>query len=252
MITSPLFTQAHRAAVAAVAGLALLATAGAAGAQQAQFGPRANGAQAQAQPAQPTPQGQPAQPGQPGQPGAAAPKANIVATHGDWQIQCGDFANPAAAHNQNNAGDKPAQSGGKSDPAGSTSGSPVLRQCGMIQSVRSQERQNIGLTLVLVRQPQGDKTITMMRILVPIGVYLPTGVALEIDGNAVGRVPFTQCIPQLCMAFAEATPETLDKLKKGSKANFIIYEGPGMGIGLDISLKGFTAALTELEKQSSS
>ncbi|WP_137390082.1 invasion associated locus B family protein [Rhodoligotrophos defluvii] len=246
MITSPILDHARRAAGIVATGLALLAAAVPAGAQQApqtpQFGPRAGGAQAQA-----------TQPGQPAQ--QAGPKPQLVAKHGEWEIQCGDFANPAAAHGgADNAEKKPAQtaSSGKSDAAGSTTGAAqVIRQCGMIQVARSTEQQNVGMTLVLVRQPQGDNMITMMRILVPIGVYLPTGVALEIDGNAVGRVPFTQCIPQLCMAFAEATPETLEKLKKGSKANFIIYAAPGMGIGLDISLKGFTAALAELEKQSS-
>ncbi|MGF7159705.1 invasion protein IalB [Rhodoligotrophos appendicifer] len=227
--------------------LALMVSGGgihAANAQQAQpgqFGPRSQSAQAGA----PT--------GQPGAP--AAPKADIVATHGDWQIQCGEFANPGSGPTASQEGAPPqGSSGGKSDAAnsGATDATKVIRQCGMIQSVRNQERPNVGLTLVLVRQLQGDKMITMMRVLVPIGVFLPTGVALEIDGAAVGRVPFTRCMPQICMAFAEATGDTLAKLKKGTKANFIIYEAPGAGIGMEISLKGFSAALTDLEKQSSS
>ena len=89
-----------------------------------------------------------------------------------------------------------------------------------------------------------------MRVIAPIGVFLPTGVALEIDGNAVGRVPFTRCMPQVCMAFAEASPETLAKLKKGKSANFIIYEAPGMGLPMNLSLEGFSASLAALEKAS--
>jgi invasion protein IalB len=73
-------------------------------------------------------------------------------------------------------------------------------------------------------------------------------VALEIDGDAVGRVPFTRCIPQICIALAEASPPTLEKMKRGAMANFIIYEAPGMGMGLELSLRGFTAALAELDK----
>ena len=45
----------------------------------------------------------------------------------------------------------------------------------------------------------------------PIGVFLPTGVGLEIDGVAVSRVPFSNCLPQICLARAEASPETLDR-----------------------------------------
>ncbi len=80
-------------------------------------------------------------------------------------------------------------------------------------------------------------------------MFLPTGIALEIDGEAVGRVPFTRCLPQTCMAFAEASPPTLAKMKKGNNAKFIIYEAPGLGIDMAVSLKGFTAALDELAKQ---
>jgi invasion protein IalB len=37
-------------------------------------------------------------------------------------------------------------------------------------------------------------------------------------------------------------------MKKGNTAKFIIYEAPGLGIDMNISLKGFTAALDELGK----
>ena len=65
----------------------------------------------------------------------------------------------------------------------------------------------------------------------------------------VGRVPFTRCRPQICEAFAEASPETLAKMKKGTIANFIIYEAPGIGIPMKISLDGFGASLTDLNAQ---
>jgi invasion protein IalB len=117
----------------------------------------------------------------------------------------------------------------------------------MIQTARSDKNPKVGLTLVLVKGQQNGKAITMMRIMAPVGVYLPTGVALEVDGGAVGRVPFTRCLPQVCIAFAEATRDTLDKLKKGSAANFIIYEAPGLGLPLKISLNGFSAAYGALD-----
>jgi invasion protein IalB len=147
------------------------------------------------------------------------PPTETVATHGDWTIQCGK-------------GD---------DPAGG-------RQCGMVQSTKSEKNAKVVLSLIIGKMKQGDKDVTMMRVMAPIGVFLPTGVALEIDGAAVGRVPFTRCAPQLCMAIAEASPETLVKLKKGNAANFIIYEAPGVGLPMAISLKGFSDALANLDK----
>lgn len=158
-----------------------------------------------------------------------APQAKppeVVAQHGDWVLQCED----EPTDGQNEAAEKPG------------------RACGMVQTARSEERQNVALTLVLMRSEQEGKQVTMMRVMAPIGVYLPTGVALEIDGAAVGRVPFTRCLPQVCIAFAEASPPTLEKLRKGGKANFIIYEAPGLGINLQLSLKGFTAGHDALSK----
>ncbi len=151
-----------------------------------------------------------------------ASKPELIATHGAWAVQCQD------------------------QPAG-PDGEAAGRACGMFQSAKS-ERPGIGLTLVVVKGVQDGKEVTMMRVMAPIGVYLPTGVALEIDGEAVGRVPFTRCVPQTCIAIAEASPPTLEKLKAGGKANFIIYEGPGNGMGMEMSLTGFTAALGELSK----
>ena len=169
------------------------------------------------------------QPGQPagqtaGQP-AAAPKqsAEIIKKHDDWTLTCEKKAVP--------------------QPDGTTK-----RPCAMLQSTQHTERKNVSLTLVLIKGMKDGKPNTMMRVIAPIGVFLPTGVALEIDGAAVGRVPFTRCLPQVCIAFAEASPPTLSKMRKGGKANFIIYEAPGLGMTLELSLNGFTAAWNHLQE----
>ena len=160
------------------------------------------------------------QPGQQQQP----PKIDLVAENGSWKVQCETV--PAVE----------GQAGG--------------RQCGMIQVTQSEKNPKASLTLVIVSTKQNDKMLYNMRVIAPIGVFLPTGVALEIDGNAVGRVPFTRCMPQVCMAFAEASADTLSKMKKGKAANFIIYEAPGIGLPMKLSLEGFSASLAALDKAS--
>ena len=162
-----------------------------------------------------------------GQPAGQPPVPQTLATFGAWKIQCEDQPVPKAAD-----GSQP----------------PPVKQCGMVQGATSEKNPQAQLTLVVVKTKQGEKTVTMMRVIAPIGVYLPTGVALEIDGNAVGRVPFTRCMPQLCMAFAEASPETLAKMKKGKEANFIIYEAPGIGLPMKLKLDGFDKGLASLDK----
>ncbi len=185
---------------------------------------------------------------QPGAGGPKTPPAQVIATHGKWQVQCTDIPIGAPAQ----GGQQPAAAGGssgKGDKTAAAAAQPkTVRQCGMLQSTASSERKNIALTLVMGTSKQNDKTVTMMRILVPIGVYLPLGIALEIDGSPVGRVPFIRCLPQICTAFAETTDETLGKMRKGANANFITYEAPGVGLTLPISLQGFTAAYNDLKK----
>ena len=164
--------------------------------------------------------GQTQQPG--GRPNLPAPQ--LISTHGEWKVQCETLPDPQ-------------QAGAAAE---------AKKQCGMVQTARNEKNPKVGLTLVLVKSKLNDKDTIMMRVMAPIGVFLPTGVALEIDGAAVGRVPFTRCLPQVCIAFAEAQPETLDKMRKGGAANFIIYEAPGLGLPMKISLSGFSAAFEAL------
>ena len=161
--------------------------------------------------------------GKTSQPGAGQPTVEIIASHGPWKIQC--------------------ETQVKSDKSDSQ------RQCGMVQTAQNEKNPKATLTLVLVNSKQGDKSQTTMRVIAPIGVFLPTGVALEIDGNAVGRVPFTRCMPQVCMAFAEASPETLTKMKKGNEANFIIYEAPGIGLPMKLSLDRILGSLGRSQQE---
>lgn len=154
------------------------------------------------------------------------PVPEVIATHGDWKLQCETM-----------------QEGTTQETA-----APDKKQCGMVQTARSDKNPKVGLTLVMVKTRQNDKDIVMMRVMAPIGVFLPTGVALEIDGTAIGRVPFTRCLPQVCIAFAEAQATTLEKMRKGNAANFIIYEAPGLGLPMKISLSGFSAAYDALNK----
>lgn len=163
-----------------------------------------------------------------GQAARQVPKAEVISTHGDWTVQCQTNAAGASA-------------GGEGAAEGE-------RACGMVQSTRHAERKNVSLTLVVVKAEQEGTEVTMMRVMAPIGVFLPTGIAIEIDEEAVGRLPYTRCLPQTCVAFAEASPPTLEKFKKGATANFIIYEAPGISMSMPLSLNGFTAALTKLDE----
>jgi invasion protein IalB len=154
-----------------------------------------------------------------------APQVQTISTHGQWQVQCSD-APPAAA--------------GQPSPG---------KSCGMTQVVKSDKSENIGMSLIINRVKQNGKKITMMRALVPIGVYLPTGVAMEIDGAALeGRMSFTRCNPRACEGFGEASDSTMKKFMKGQTATFYIYDRPGNGYPLKVKLAGFAQGIAALDK----
>jgi invasion protein IalB len=158
-----------------------------------------------------------------GQP--AGPQVETVATHGLWQIQCSELPPPAA---------------GQPSPG---------KSCGMTQVVKSDKNENIGMSLIINRVKQAGKKQTMMRALVPIGVYLPTGVAMEIDGAALeGRMSFTRCNPRACEGFGEASDATMKKFMKGQMATFYIYDRPGNGYPLKVALEGFAQGIADLDK----
>jgi invasion protein IalB len=114
---------------------------------------------------------------------------------------------------------------------------------------KNEKTPTIGLSLIINRVKQGDKVQVLMRALVPIGVYLPTGVAMEIDGAALeGRMTFTRCNPQACEAFGEASEASLKKFMKGKVATFYIYDRPGNGYPIIFPLEGFADGLTDLSK----
>ena len=158
----------------------------------------------------------------PAQAGEAA-KVDTIGTFGGWQVQCTDL--PAAA------------------------GQPATKNCGMVQVGKSDKNDQIVISNIINRVKQGAKSQTLMRALVPIGVYLPTGVAMEIDGTALeGRMNFTRCNPRACEAFGEASDVSLKKFLKGKVATFYIYDRPGNGYPVVFPLAGFAEGLTKLGK----
>lgn len=148
------------------------------------------------------------------------PKTEVISTHGKWAIQCTEL---------------PADQGGKS--------------CGMVQNAKNEKDERIAISVVVSRLKRDGKAVTFMRILAPIGVYLPTGIPVEIDGAALpNRMQFSRCLPRVCEGFGEASPETLAKFKKGNDATYYLYDRPGNGYPMKISLEGFGAGLAALDK----
>jgi len=146
---------------------------------------------------------------------AQAPDGTVKAQHGDWQVVC-----------------KPPPPGAKSET------------CALVQSVTAEDRNNVGLTVYFQKFSNGTR---VLRVFAPVGVLLPPGLGLKIDGKDVGHAPFLRCHAFACYAQVVAEDTLVDQLKTGKTAIFIIFQTEEAGIGIPISLAGFAQALAALQ-----
>jgi invasion protein IalB len=143
------------------------------------------------------------------------PGSVVKETHGAWQVSC---RTPPGAKEE---------------------------KCALVQSVTAEDRPNVGLTVVFYKAIGEDKKL--LRVVVPLGVLLPTGLGLKIDGKDVGNAPFLKCGKRGCIAEVVLQDEVINKMKTGTTAMFIIFDTPEAGIGIPISLQGFGDALAGLK-----
>lgn len=146
---------------------------------------------------------------------AQSPDGTVKAQHGDWQIVC-----------------KPPPPGAK------------LETCALVQSVTAEDRNNVGLTVYFQKFSNGTR---VLRVFAPVGVLLPPGIGLKIDGQDVGHAPFLRCHAFACYAQVVAEETLIEQLKNGKTAIFIIFQTEEAGIGIPISLNGFAQALAALQ-----
>jgi invasion protein IalB len=148
-------------------------------------------------------------------PGATGPGSVVRETHGAWQVSC---RTPPGAKEE---------------------------KCALVQSVTAEDRPNVGLTVVFYKAIGENKKL--LRVVVPLGVLLPTGLGLKIDNQDVGNAPFLKCGKRGCVAEVVLQDEVIGKLKKGETAMFIIFDTPEAGIGIPVSLQGFSDAFASLK-----
>ena len=145
----------------------------------------------------------------------ASAQVRVEKSFGDWQVKC---ATPRGAK---------------------------AERCMLVQEVTATDRPNVGLSVMFLKTNEGkDQTL---RVLAPLGVLLPAGLGLKIDNSDIGRAPFVRCTKIGCIADVVVKDELVEKFTKGKQAVFIIFETPDAGIGIPISLKGFTTGMKSLD-----
>lgn len=117
-------------------------------------------------------------------------------------------------------------------------------QCALMQNVVAQDRSEVGLSVVILRT--ADRKSEIMRVLAPLGVLLPNGLGLNVDGKDIGRAYFVRCFQDGCYAEVVLEGQLLEDLKKGGTATFIVFQTPEEGIGIPVDLTGFSEGYTKI------
>jgi invasion protein IalB len=116
--------------------------------------------------------------------------------------------------------------------------------CALVQSVTAEDRNNVGLTVYFQKFSNGTR---VLRVFAPLGILLPPGLGLKIDGADIGNAPFLRCHTFACYAQVVVDDQLVGKLSTGKTAIFIIFQTEEAGIGIPISLAGFSAGLATLK-----
>ena len=138
----------------------------------------------------------------------------VKAQYGDWQMSC-------------------------DTPPGAS-----FEQCAIIQNVTAEDQPNVGLSVIVLKT--ADRQARLLRVLAPLGVLLPNGLGLNIDGTDIGRVAFVRCLPNGCVAEVVLDDTLIQKLSTGQNAIFVVFKTPEEGIGIPVSLNGFKDGFANL------
>lgn len=142
-------------------------------------------------------------------------EGEVRSVHGEWEIRC-------------------------DTPPGAPS-----EQCALMQYVTAADRDNVGLTVIVLRT--ADKKTVILRVLTPLGVLLPHGLGLRVDDTDVGRAGFVRCLPQGCVSEVIMDDKLIKLLGESKTATFIVFQTPEEGIGIPIPLDGFKDGFENLK-----
>ncbi len=138
----------------------------------------------------------------------------VKAVYGAWKLKCAQLA------------------GAKQD------------KCALVQDLKLEDRPNMFLTVLIMRSFDSDKKI--LRIVAPLGVVLPAGLGLRVDGTDVGNVKFLKCWKFGCLAEVIVDDMLVSKLLNGQTASFIVFPTPDSGIGFPAPLAGLSEGMKGL------
>ena len=138
----------------------------------------------------------------------------------DWEVSC---ASPSSA---------------------STPAKDNKKLCRMTQNHVDQKSGRTVLLFTLVKGRTGRMNVIVS---VPMGIYLPPGITISIDGSERFRLLFETCNQSGCHGGYELSAQTLGAFRRGLVAQHSFYTAKNNRVDIPVSLKGFSKAFSRLK-----
>ncbi|MEH7847245.1 invasion associated locus B family protein [Rhizobium laguerreae] len=97
------------------------------------------------------------------------------------------------------------------------------------------------------RKGEKGKSRLVLTALLPLNVFLPSGLSIKADGKPVAKLDYRNCNEAGCWAQLALDTKTTTALKKGATAEGLVRLMNGQDVNIRFSLKGLKPALDELQ-----
>ena len=117
--------------------------------------------------------------------------------------------------------------------------------CFLNQTVRAN---GVELTLLNANVVfRADDSSPFIIMATPLGINLPAGVQVKVDGGGVDRLAFNTCTHEGCFVGVALTGARLKRWRRGLSAQVKYQDGAGKPVETELSLRGITAGLEALK-----
>ena len=120
--------------------------------------------------------------------------------------------------------------------------------CVIAQGLQNPEQPNIIYSSQI--SYVSDSSDPVLQLNLPLGIYLPPGVAIDIGDNK-HRAPVTVCLPDGCKVLLQLTPALVQQLHDNAAYTVKLFVSEQSPRELKFSLRGFSDALTSLAANNS-
>lgn len=125
-------------------------------------------------------------------------------------------------------------------------GKSVGEICYLFQNITNKENGKMVMQVRIGMAAQKKQPV--MIVTLPLGVLIPSGAALMLEGMEPLKLPFLACAPEGCTTVGQPLDDKmLTAMKKGDKGAIRVALLNRKVLSLPVSLKGFTRAIAALQ-----